>query len=168
MSTLESSRAIVSFVERRVIDADPGLQYVGDSVATWYDARAVDCLEPDPERPFFGTCLVEPGTEIEIKGAAVVRSNGSRERPGHWYIKRAAHERLLEAGAVYALTVYGIRSSTPLLAAALIPASLLDEHLAGSWYGVDADRSESEVAQLTWTHLFDREDVDGVQEVSSS
>lgn len=165
MSTLDSSKDIGSSVESTVIDSDPGIRYVRDSVASWYDALAVEVLEPTLDRPFYGLCLVEPGTEVEIKGAAVVRSNGSYDRPGHWYIKRNAHERLLDAGGVYLLSVYGLRPETPILSSCVIPASLLDEVLSGSWYSVDADRSEDEVVQLTWSRLIDREDVPGVEEV---
>ncbi|WP_436931654.1 hypothetical protein [Halosimplex halobium] len=167
MSTLESSKKRGDSVESAVIDADPALEFVGDSVATWHDARTTECLDPSYERPFLGVPLVERDTEVEIKGACETRSAGvSRQRSGAWYIKRQAHERLLEAGGVYLLAVYGPRPDTPILRSVIVPASILDEHLDGRWYEVDADRSETEVAQLTWTVLIDRERVPGPAEVS--
>jgi len=166
LSTLSSSKHIGTSVQGAVINPDPCLEPVGDDVATWYDARTVRCLSPSYERPFLGIPVVETGTEVEIKGACVVRSNGNYQRAGHWYIKRATHERLLEAGGVYLLAVYAPRESTPILRSVVIPASLLDEHLAESWY-VDhsCDRPDREVAQLTWTRVIDRERVPGSREV---
>jgi len=165
-STLESSKKRGDSVESAVIDADPALEFVGDSVATWHDARTVECLDPSYQRPFLGVPLVESGTAVEIKGACVVRSNGNYDRSGAWYIKREAHQRLLDADGVYLLAVYAPRPETPILRSVIIPASLLDEHLDDRWYDVDADRSEDEVAQLTWTVLIDRERVPSSTEVS--
>jgi len=166
MSKSLSSKRIGDSVEAAIINRDDGLESVGDSVATWYDARTVDCLDPSYERPFLGIPLVESGTEVEIKGACVVRSNGSRQRPGHWYIKREAHERLLEAGSVYLLAVYAPISDTPILRSAIIPASLLDEILRDRWY-VDhsCDRPDRQVAQLTWSRVIDRDRIPGSREV---
>jgi len=162
---LTDSKAIGSSVEAVVTDSDPALERVGDSVATWHDARTIDCLSPSDDRPFCGICVVETDTPVEIKGACVVRSNGTRQRAGHWYLKRDAHERLLDAAGVYILAVYAPRSGTPVLRSVVIPASLLDEHLRESWYTVEGDRSEDEVAQITWTRLIDREAVPSPMEV---
>lgn len=166
MSTLQSSNGIGDSVEGALINPEPGLEPVPDSVASWCDARTVQCLDPSYERPFLGIALVESGTHVEIKGTAVPRSNGTRQSAGHWYIKRAAHEELLEAGGVYLLAVYGLRDSTPILRSVIIPASLLDEILAGRWYEVDIEgRSEKEVVQLSWTVLIDGEPVAPPSEV---
>jgi len=164
--SLGSSKQRGSSVESAVIDTEPALEFVGDSEASWHDARTVRCFGPRPDRPFLGIPVVEAGTAVEIKGACVVRSNGDRDRAGQWYVKRAAHERLLDAGGMYVLAVYAPRPETPILRAVVIPASLLDEHLAGRWYDVDADRSENEVAQLTWSTIIDRERVPGSRELA--
>ncbi|WP_415381452.1 hypothetical protein [Halosimplex sp. TS25] len=166
MSVLGSSKKRGDSVESAVINADPGIEYVGDSEATWHDCRTIQCLSPCYERPFLGIPVIESGTPGEIKSACVVRSNGDYDRSGAWYIKRQAHEKLLEAAGFYILVVYAPRPETPILRSVIIPASLLDEHLDGRWYDVDADRSENEVAQLTWTVLIDRENVPGSAEVS--
>lgn len=165
-SSLRSSKARGSSVEAAVIDASPALEPVGDSEATWYDAVTTATIDPDPDRPLLGTPLIETGTPVEIKGACVFRSNGDRDSPGHWFVKRAAHEQLLEASGAYLLTVYAPRPETPILRSVGIPASLLDEHLADRWYEVSADRSESEVAQLSWPVVIDRERVPGALGVS--
>jgi len=153
-------KAVGTSVESDQIQFEP-LEAVHDSEATWCDARTVALWTPSSDRPFLGTCVVESGTSIEIKAASVSRSNGTRQSAGHWYIKRAAHERLLADAGVYLLTVYAPRPSTPILASVVIPASLLDEHLTDRWYDVDGSRSEERVAQLTWSALIDSEDVDG-------
>ncbi|QLH83383.1 hypothetical protein [Halosimplex pelagicum] len=166
-SKLESSKAIGDSVEAVVINAEPRLEAVGDSVATWHDAVTLKCLSPSYERPIYAIPVVDSGVETEIKGAAVVRSNGTRQSPGHWYIKRGAHEKLKDAGGVYLLAVYGLRESTPILRSVIIPATVLDDVLEGRWYEVDIEgRSEKEVVQLTWTTLIDRERVPAPAEVS--
>jgi len=161
VTALKSSKAIGSSVEGAAINAEPALEYVGDSEATWHDAQTIECWSPTTRRPFLGTPVVESHTPVEIKGCCVVRSNGTRQRPSQWYVKRSAHERLLDAAGVYLLAVYAPRDETPILRSVVIPASLLDEHLDGSWYDVQGDRSEREVAELTWTNVIDRERVPG-------
>jgi len=153
-------KAVGTSVEADRIQVEP-LEFVPDSDAEWHDARTTNCWAPSQECPFLGIAVVESGTAVEIKAASVARSNGACDTPGHWYIKRDAHERLLAAAGVYLLAVYAPRPSTPVLATAVIPATLLDEHLDGRWYEVDGDRSEDEVVQLSWPALIDAEDVDG-------
>jgi len=166
VSTLGSSQARGSSVESALIQQEP-LEHVPDSEATWHDAVTVACWDPTPDRPFLGTPLVERGTPVDIKGACVVRSNGSsRDRAGQWHVVRRGHERLLNAAGAYLLAVYAPRPETPILRSVVIPASLLDEHLNGRWYDVGDDRSEDAIAQLTWTVLIDRERVPAVQEVA--
>jgi len=163
---LASSKAIGGSVESEVIDTDPKLEYVPDSETERYDAITVDCLDPSCERPHLGIPLVESGTEVEIKGACVVRSNGSRQSPGHWYIRRESHEWLLDFAGVYLLAVYAPREDTPILRSVIIPASLLDEILAEYWYVSRAcDRPDRTVAQISWTRVIDRERVPGAREV---
>jgi len=155
-----SPKAVGTSVEADSIQTEP-LEAVPDRVATWYDARTTDVWTPSRELPFLGIAVIEPGTVVEIKAASAARSNGTRDTPGHWYIKRDAHERLLADAGVYLLVVYDPRPSTPVVARVVIPASLLDEHLSGRWYDVDdPGRTESEVVQLSWTTLIDRDDVD--------
>lgn len=134
------------------------LEHVPDSDANWHDARTTSALfadDPD-ELLFSGLCVVEAGTPVEIKATLVVRSAGEgNDRKGQWYIKRKAHDRLLEAGGVYLLVVYVQRRGREHLARIVVPAATMDDVLQESWYDVDADRSESTVAQLTWNRLID-------------
>lgn len=160
-TSLRSSKARGSSVESALIDPEPLLEPVPDTEATWHDARAVGRIDPDPERPLLGTPLIERDTPIEIKGACVARSNGDRDSPGHWYIKRDAHDQLVDGRGAYLLAVYAPRPQTPILRSVLIPASLLDEHLRGRWYDVTSDRSETRVAQLSWPVVIDRRHVPG-------
>ncbi len=75
-------------------------------------------------------------------------------------MKRAAHDRLLEAGGMYLLAVYLPRPGLPQVARAIVPASLFDELLRGRWYDVGGSRSESGVAKLAWSHVIEPEFVD--------
>ena len=146
-----------SSVESVVVDGNPELESVPDTVAHWHDARTTDLLVPDDDRPFGGVCLVESETPVEIKGTIPTQSNGERDTAGRWFVKRASHERLLKECGVYCLCVYAPSPSTPILAERIVPASIIDELLAESWY----DNGRREVAKLTWTTLIDREEVDG-------
>jgi len=167
MSALECSKHIGDSVESAVINRETALEYVGDSVATWYDARTASVMCPRDERPLLGIPIVERDTPVEIKGACVVRSNGDRDSPGHFYIKKGTHGQLLEAAGAYVLAVYAPRDQTPVLRSVVIPASLLDTHLEKHWYTSRAsDRPDRVVSQLSWPKVIDREHVSAPSEVS--
>lgn len=103
-----------------------------------------------------GTPLVESGTQVEIKGCTLW-TDGETPRRGRWLLKGrddGQHASLLDNGAVYVLAVYdGTGASRSLVAIAIIPAALLDEHLRGRWWSTD--RSEGTFARLGWPHVFD-------------
>ncbi|TYL37600.1 hypothetical protein CV102_16720 [Natronococcus pandeyae] len=159
-SALESSKASGDALEAEIVQTVDALEYVGDRTATWHDARTSAVLDPSESLPFFGIVLVEPGVPVEIKGCQIRTANGSGSTRGRFYVKRAAHEQLLEAGGMYLLTVYLPRPGLPQVARAIVPASLFDELLRGRWYDVGGSRSESEVAKLGWSHVIDPEFVD--------
>ena len=159
-SELESPKASGDALEADVVQTVDALEYVGDQTATWHDARTTTLLEPSESLSFYSIVVVEPDTPVEIKGCQVETSNGSRSTRGRFYVKRAAHERLLEAAGMYLFVVYVPRPGLPQLARALVPASIVDELLRGKWYDVGGSRSESEVAKLTWSHVIDPETVD--------
>ncbi|AXR77687.1 hypothetical protein [Natrarchaeobaculum sulfurireducens] len=161
-SELESSKASGDALEADVVQAVDALEYVGDRTATWHDAKTTTLLEPSEWLPFYSIVVVEPDTPVEIKGCQIRTSNGSRSTRGRFYVKRAAHERLLEAAGMYLFVVYVPRPGLPQLARALVPASIVDELLRGKWYDVGGSRSESEVAKLTWSHVIDPKIVDSV------
>ncbi|WP_440769911.1 hypothetical protein [Natronorubrum sp. DTA28] len=159
-SELESSKASGDFLEAEIVQVIDGLEYVGDRTATWHDARTTAVLEASRSLPFYGIVLVEPDTPIEIKGCQIETSNGSRSTRGRFYVKRSAHEQLLEAGGMYLLVVYLPRPGLPQVARAIVPATLVDELLSGRWYDVGGSRSEQEVAKLAWSHVIDPAGVD--------
>lgn len=146
-------------VEAAVLAAVDGLGLVPDPVVEWCDAIAVDAVAPRPGLESVGLPVVERGTRVEIKGAQVARSNGTRESPGQWYVTRRAHEALLSRGGVYLLAVY--QPGDGVVTALLAPANVVDDVLAGRWYDVAGSRCEQEAAQVAWPTLIEREAVDG-------
>ncbi|MFC6974323.1 hypothetical protein ACFQL1_06100 [Halomicroarcula sp. GCM10025709] len=118
-----------------------------------HDAVVTGLLAPslqtaDVPVVFAGTPLVEVGTHVEIKACKRFVSNGSRETRGRWTLKGrddGQHAALLEAASVYALAVYE-DDPRRLVAIAVIPATLVDEHLRGHWR--TTERSEGTLAQL--------------------
>ncbi|AXR82365.1 hypothetical protein [Natrarchaeobaculum sulfurireducens] len=154
-SELESPKASGDALEADVVQAVDALEYVGDRTATWHDAKTTALLEPSEWLPFYSIVVVEPDTPVEIKGCQIRTSNGDRSTRGQFYVKRTAHERLLEAAGMYLFVVYVPRPGLPQLARALVPASIVDELLRGKWYDVGGSRSESEVAKLAWSHVID-------------
>ena len=149
-------------LEAELINAHDVLQDVDDEVSEWHDAYVDGLWTPSGTLPFGGICLVETQTNVEVKAAQEYTSNGSaRSTPGRWYVKRDAHQRLLETRGVYLLAVYTTDADAGhcrLLAQLVVPASLLDEHLAGRWY--DSGRREGMVAKLAWPHVIPTTRVD--------
>ncbi|WP_247002301.1 hypothetical protein [Halosolutus gelatinilyticus] len=159
-SPLESPKASGDAIEAAVVQDVTELEYIGDRTASWHDARTSALLEPRRSLPFYGIVLVETGVPIEIKGCQIETSNGSRSTRGRFYVKRAAHEQLVDAAGMYLFVVYLPRPGLPQVARAIVPASIVDELLAGRWYDVDGSRSEQEVAKLAWSHVIDPANVD--------
>lgn len=159
-SALASSKASGDALEAAVVQAVDALEYVSDRAATWHDARTTSLLTPSDRLPFYSIAVVEPDTAVEIKGCQVRTSNGDRPTRGRFYVKRRAHERLLEAAGMYLLVVYVPRPGLPQVARALVPASIVDELLRGRWYDVAGKRSENEVAKLAWSHVIEPASVD--------
>lgn len=149
-----------SDVEELIIQSVRELEFVFDTECTWCDARTTDVLTPSDELPFGSVCVVESNTEVEIKGCQQWVSNGSGRRRGRWYIKRDAHEKLLEENGVYILVVYVPGSDDAIVEIIVVPAAVLGEFLAGSWCETSADWGDASVAKLTWSNLFDPESVE--------
>jgi len=154
------AKAIGIDIEDLVSAAIDGLDLVLDADAH-HDATTEALLAPslvDASVPviFAGVPLVEVGTKVEIK--ACVLRDGS-DRRGRWVIKGrddGQHRALLDDGAMYALAVYSDEGAAKeLLAVAIIPASLLDEHLRGSWYSID--RHEGTFGKVGWPDVVDDE-----------
>ena len=163
-SPLESAKASGDYIEADIIQTVDALEYVSDGTATWHDAHTTTLLEPSLSLPFYGI-VVERDVPVEIKACQIETGNGGRSTRGRFYVKRAAHERLVDAGGMYLLVVYLPRPGLPQVARAIVPASLFDELLRDRWYDVDGDRSESEVANLAWSHVIDSRNVDPKQPI---
>ncbi|WP_265109603.1 hypothetical protein [Halosolutus halophilus] len=159
-SELESPKASGDAIEATVVQDVDEFEHVGDRTATWHDAKTTTLLEPRRSLPFYGIVLVEPAVPVEIKGCQVETGNGDRSTRGRFYVKRSAHEQLLEAAGMYLFVVYLPRPGLPQIARAIVPATIVDELLAGRWYDVGGERSESEVAKLAWSHVIDPAGVD--------
>jgi hypothetical protein len=130
-------------VEAAVIDATPGFESVTDGDDRRFDAR-----------------VSSTGRPVEIKAALPEVSNGGDQSvPGRWYVKRSAHEALVEDDGLYSLHVYKPVDGLPIIASRTVSARRVSIHLDGSWYDVDGDRSEQEVAKLSWPTIISREAV---------
>jgi hypothetical protein len=153
------SKRLGETVEALVVDRVAGLEAVPDETAVWHDARTTRVIGPrDPVG--LGTCLVEPGVNVEIKAARRRLSTGRR---GRVHIRAQQHERLLASSAVYAVAVYeGPDDDPTLLAITIVPASVVDELCPDEWTTVDVAGREGEAyAQLAWSNVVDPADVDG-------
>jgi hypothetical protein len=89
---LGSSKQRGSSVESAVIDTEPALEFVGDSEATWHDARTVRCFGPRPDRPFLGIPVLLASCYLPfVFGARLLTAARS---PEELYHKR--HEQIGE------------------------------------------------------------------------
>lgn len=155
------AKAIGHDVEDLVVEQLDGLDAVLEENAH-HDAVAEDLLcpqlvESDVPVQWAGIPLVEIGTRVEIKAAKRWTGDESPRR-GRWVLKGrddGQHAALLEQGAIYALSIYDETPASEkiLVAIVLIPASLLDEHLRGSWW--PTDRREGTFARLGWPNILD-------------
>jgi hypothetical protein len=151
---LADPKAIGEDVEQLAIDAVPGLE-PADARDDWFDAMTVAAVGPrTAERVVFaGIPIVPSDTHVEIKATQRRVSNGSRDRPGCWYIKRDQHDQRHEERACYLLTIYDdAGAAREVVEIVLAPASIIDECVADRWY--DVDRREGEVAQLPWPQIL--------------
>lgn len=165
------AKAIGHSVEDLVIEQFEALDAVFDENAH-HDAVTDGLLSPqlvDAAVPvvWAGIPLVETGTRVEIKAAKRWTDDGDSRLRGRWLLKGrddGQHAAILDAAGVYALALY---DETPagervLVAVAIIPASLLDEHLRGRWWSVD--RREGTFARLGWPHVIDADLLGGADD----
>jgi len=153
---LAYSKRVGQRSQSALIQQVENLRYVGDSEARWHDAVAEGLITPTRELPFVGVCLLEAGTPVEIKSAAVVYGKTS-QRPGRFQLRESQHEKLVDAGAMYAFVVGDPSPDRELLAAKIVPAVAVTE-LVNSWIET-ADREP--YAQFAWTRVFSDAAVNG-------
>ena len=147
------ARRLGDRAEGAVIELLPWLRYVSDETAEHYDAVARD-----------STDVVNEGDPVEIKSVAVRLASGS---PGRFNVRRTQHEALLEVGGWYLFVVCTPNQERGVLAYEFVPAAVVDEELiptAGAgddsvslWW--DGGDGREEYRQITWTAVFDKEDV---------
>lgn len=147
-----------SNAEAAVLERVPELRYeLGDDPET-PDAIVERLLTPSDDLPFVGTCLLEVGTHVEIKSASVVV--GEAEARGRFQIRTRQHHALLEAAGSYLFAVCEPRPERPIIAAKVVPATIVDELVPG-WISVDDEtRREQAYAQLAWSRVFDVSEVE--------
>jgi len=154
-SRLAASKAAGERVEGDLVQRIEALRYVADSEAQHYDAETTGLLEPSMELPFVGICVLESGTEVEIKSTGVVYSE--RQRSGRFKLRKPQHELLLDRGGVYLFAVCTPNDPRDVIAAKVIPATLVDE-LEFSW--IENDRG-APYAQFAWPAVFQRKEIEG-------
>lgn len=159
-SALRSPKVNGDALEADTCQGIAALEYVPDGTAEWHDAKIAVQRSPDERLPYYGICVAEEGTPVEIKGCQYAVSNGDGQTKGRFYIKRRAHDRLVSEGGLYLLVVYLPRQGLPQLARVLVTAEIVDELLEGRWSTVAGDRSEQEVAKLSWGDVIEPESVD--------
>ncbi|QLG63181.1 hypothetical protein [Halorarum salinum] len=161
---LAHAKAIGHDVEELVVDAIDAFELAYETDAH-HDAIVTEPVSCDLEASggvpvvFVGLVALDVDQLVEVKACVRSASNGDATTPGRWLFKGpddGQHGALVDEDAVYALAVYREDgASRELLAIAIIPADVVDELVADSWYGVD--RRENWVAKLGWTHVLDEE-----------
>jgi len=143
-------------VERSVARRIDGLGLVPDEVADHYDAITTTRVDPTPDCPFVGLCLLERGQPVEIKSVMSRYSDGSR---GRFYLRPEQHEWLSDRRGVYLFAVCEPTPDRDVLALKVVPAATVGDFLADRWFDGGAGRSD--YAQLAWSRLFREEAVNG-------
>ena len=152
--TTLSSRKAGENAESAVLEVVAELEYVPDTEARHYDARATTLVTPSETVLFAGICLLEAGTVVEIK--TVMAVYGENQTRGRYYLRKGQHEALLDAAGVYLFAVCEPTPDRDVIALKVVPASLVDE-LIHSWIQSD-DRPD--YAQLTWSNVFNPSEVE--------
>lgn len=141
-------------VATHLLGAVEGLGWVPDETATWHDFVVSEPVTAESV-PLVGVDRVDQGTRGEVKAAQRWISDGANgRRRGRYYIKRASHAQLLAVDGVYLLAVYVAGDPEPIKHAALVPATRVEEVL-GTWSSVTASWGTADVAKLTWSAVFD-------------
>ncbi|WP_255149796.1 hypothetical protein [Halorarius halobius] len=159
-SSLETTSSVRAGnnAESAVIQSIPELEYVPGDEPGIPDARVSTVLSPSPRLPFVGVCVLEKGTDVEIKSAAAVVNQ--TQRRGRFNLRKRQHDSLLERAGSYLFAVCEPRPERPVIAMKIVPATIVND-VVGSWIPIEDDsRSEVAYAQLTWTAIFDVSEVE--------
>lgn len=157
MSLAINSRRAGFRAESTVIQLVDELRPVPDSEHQHHDAITTTLLTPSRQLPFGSIPLLERGTVVEIKSAAVVITE--QQRKGRFLIRESQHEHLLSEAGSYLFAVASPDPDRELLAMKIVPASIVDE-LLGTWIERD---SRARYCQLTWSAIFAVDEIRGDQ-----
>lgn len=148
---LAANKRAGQLVETTVGHRVPELGLVPDDVVEHYDAIATTLVEPRPDLPFAGICLLERGTVVEIKSVMVSYADGAR---GRFYFRPSQHNALVDDAGVYLFVVCEPSPDREILAMKVVPATVVDE-LLGEDPWLDGGAGRSDYAQLAWSNVFD-------------
>lgn len=150
-----AAKRLGSWIEDTVVGSIDALS-PADAPNGHFDATVTAPIGVD-ELAIRGRIQIPVNTLVEIKGAQYRISNGARETAGRFYLKRQAHDYLLERDGFYLLCVHD-PDADGLLATQALPANAVDE-LVTSWSDVHGTRSENQVAKIAWTKVFDPDEI---------
>lgn len=149
-------REMGELVEEQVLEGVPEFEQVPDSEAEHYDAVSVCRVDPDCGIPMIGGYVIVQGTPVEIKSALPRYRSGDR---GRFYLRQRQHERLLEEDGWYLLSV--VDEDRCEISSKLVRAVELDG-VVPSW--IDGGTGRQAYAQVTWTRVFETEQVEQLLE----
>jgi hypothetical protein len=147
--------------EAAVIQRVPELRWIPDDQDEHVDAVVTETFSASREVPTVGLCLLEEGTDVEIKSC--MARNGEDQRRGRFYIRELQHQELLERGGVYLFAVTEPTPEREPIALKIVPASTVDS-LVSSWHDC-RDRAARGYTQLTWSRLFAAGEVEDGQQL---
>ena len=152
--TTLSSRHAGDNAESAVLEAVPQLEYVPDTEAEHYDARATAPIEATDVLQLGELSELEENDRVEIKSAMVVY--GQNQARGRFYLRRGQHERILEDGGIYLFAVCEPTPDRDVICLKALCASEVDG-LVSSWI---QPAGRAEYAQLAWSNVIDPETVE--------
>ena len=154
MSVEAISKEIGETVEYQVLDI-PAVDLSARDVP-YVDAVATDIIDlTDLGDGFTGE--LPKDADIEIKSAAYRISNGGSTCRGRFYLKKKAHQWLIDHDGYYLFIVHDFSRSLSMLAGKVVKASDINP----TWSDVDGRRSEGKVAKISWGTVIEPETVAG-------
>jgi hypothetical protein len=136
-----------------------GLEHVPDFVARWHDFRTVLAVGFADEAALIEPATVPAGSPIDLKSCCLEQSNGSTMIAGRWWQSRRNHETLAQRGGYYVLTIYWPVLEDPLVATVAVSAEQFDDLVTWTETGTGSGTRE-QCAKLSWTSVFDRDQID--------
>jgi hypothetical protein len=136
----------------------PGVEFVSDYVARWFDFRALVAVRFGDESAVIEPATVPANAPIDLKATCLEQSNGANTIAGRWWQSRRNHQTLSRRGGYYLLAIYWPVADDPLIATVAIPAHQFDDLVTWTSTGTGSGTREQN-AKLSWTTVFDRDTV---------